>query len=296
MQPHLKEQARGTKRATRKTLAVFAVKSAIVAVLLGWLIASGSFSLQTLLGIRFGFALVGVFVCQALMLVLPLVRWHLLLRAQGLNIGLGRTLQIGFIGYFAALFLPNLVGVDGTRIVWGSLESKGRSADLVSTVVIDRALGLMGLVSVAILFGAFVVWRVSHSPIQRVFLIGVLFLVALVGSIVALCNPRLEAGVARFPVLKHIALLARPMQAYRQQKIAVVVAFVISVFGHMAAAAPASFAFRCLDSAVSLPYVFAITPVVNLAGMIAVIPLGLGVADSVAEFLYPVACVHAGPK
>jgi len=75
-------------------------------------------------------------------------KWNLLLRAKGFSLSLVTLAWIWLINNFAGLFLPTTVGEDVARTL--SLNRVvSNPAEAVSSVVVDRAIGLMTLLIVA---------------------------------------------------------------------------------------------------------------------------------------------------
>jgi uncharacterized membrane protein YbhN (UPF0104 family) len=104
--------------------------------------------------INLPFLLAGLLLYAAAAL-LTFVRWYVLVRAQGLPFRLAEALRLGMIGFFFCTFLPGSVGGD---IVKAAALARGQSRRTVAvaTVLMDRAIGLWGLVwFVALLGGAF---------------------------------------------------------------------------------------------------------------------------------------------
>ena len=76
------------------------------------------------------------------------LRWVVLLRARGTRLPWWRALQINLIGNFFNNFLPSTIGGDIVRAHRLS-ALKGKMADSVASVVIERALGLLALAIIA---------------------------------------------------------------------------------------------------------------------------------------------------
>jgi glycosyltransferase 2 family protein len=76
--------------------------------------------------------------------LLTLVRWYLLVRCQGLPLTLGNALRLGMIGCFFNLVLPGSVGGDIAKAAALAREQSRRTV-AVSTVIMDRIIGLWGL-------------------------------------------------------------------------------------------------------------------------------------------------------
>jgi glycosyltransferase 2 family protein len=81
------------------------------------------------------------------------VRWYLLVRAQDLPFTLRNAFRLGLVGYFFNIFLPGAVGGDLVKAAFIAREQKRRTV-AVSTVLMDRAIGLLGLIAIAAIVGS----------------------------------------------------------------------------------------------------------------------------------------------
>ncbi|HLW66086.1 MAG TPA: lysylphosphatidylglycerol synthase transmembrane domain-containing protein [Gemmataceae bacterium] len=93
-----------------------------------------------------------------------LVRWYVLVRAQQLPFSFGSAMGIGLVGYFFNTFLPGSVGGDLVKAAFIAREQSRRTV-AVSTVVIDRVVGLWGLVALIAAIGG-IYWISDPSFIQ----------------------------------------------------------------------------------------------------------------------------------
>ena len=89
-----------------------------------------------------------VFFLIALTLIIAGYRWNLLLRTQAIAIGNLRAINITCIAAFYNMFVPGGVGADATRIFYVLPFSHGRRGAGILSVIVDRVLGLLGLVSI----------------------------------------------------------------------------------------------------------------------------------------------------
>ncbi len=71
-------------------------------------------------------------------------RWYVLLRAAGGEISCWRSIQLTFAGLFASNFLPTTVGGDVVRLA-GALRYKCESGATVASLVLDRLVGMFGM-------------------------------------------------------------------------------------------------------------------------------------------------------
>jgi glycosyltransferase 2 family protein len=90
-------------------------------------------------------------ICLASVL-LTFVRWYVLVRAQGLPFTLLNAFRLGLIGYYLSTFLPGSVGGDIIKAAQIAREQNRRTV-AVSTVLIDRVIGLCGLFWLVALLG-----------------------------------------------------------------------------------------------------------------------------------------------
>jgi glycosyltransferase 2 family protein len=74
------------------------------------------------------------------------LRWHILLRSQGLSLHLLHTTRIVAMGAFFATFLPGAAGGDLVRGVYIYQASHGRRTSALLSIFIDRLIGLTAFV------------------------------------------------------------------------------------------------------------------------------------------------------
>ena len=94
------------------------------------------------------------YLCLAMILYLAGVvvrayRWHLLLQASGMNVPLKRLVILYFVGTFFSNVLPTGIGGDAVRM-YELYNRTQRSAESISTVLLDRATGLLMLFLMAL--------------------------------------------------------------------------------------------------------------------------------------------------
>jgi glycosyltransferase 2 family protein len=97
--------------------------------------------------------LAGAALCFSFALVLTLVRWFVLVRAQGLPFRFPDALRLGLIGFFFNTFLPGSVGGDIIKAAFLAREQSRRTV-AVATVIMDRVIALWGLIWFVAVLGA----------------------------------------------------------------------------------------------------------------------------------------------
>jgi len=103
---------------------------------------------QTLSGVRLAY-LVAALALTLVGIVVRAYRWQLLLDTLGLQFSLPRLTQLYFVGAFFSTFLPTGVGGDVVR-VYEVAQQSARSPEAISTVLLDRASGLLVLFLMAL--------------------------------------------------------------------------------------------------------------------------------------------------
>ncbi|NRA96263.1 MAG: flippase-like domain-containing protein [Planctomycetes bacterium] len=76
-------------------------------------------------------------------------RWQVLLRAQGIDVTFFESTRFTFIGFFFNNVVPGMTGGDVVKAVMIARAHKGRGPDAVSTVIVDRVVGLVVLAAIA---------------------------------------------------------------------------------------------------------------------------------------------------
>lgn len=83
--------------------------------------------------------------CLATAVTLTFVRWFWLVRALGLPFRFVDALRLGFIGYMFNLVSLGSVGGDLFKAVFLAREHPERKTEAVSTIILDRFIGLYGI-------------------------------------------------------------------------------------------------------------------------------------------------------
>ena len=95
------------------------------------------------LWIAAGFGVFGVVMLAAI------TRWQILLRVQGIRIGWGRLAALFMIGILFNPFMPGGTGGDVAKIFYLLKETPGRKPAALLAVLMDRLVGLFGLILIA---------------------------------------------------------------------------------------------------------------------------------------------------
>jgi uncharacterized membrane protein YbhN (UPF0104 family) len=264
-------------------LARIAVAAGLIAVL--W--ASGRLDLGRLLHLPRPGSLIPLTLAVTASLLLPVWRWWLLLRIQGIKEPLGRVWWLTWAGYFGALVLPGAAGGDLAK---GYLVLRRRDqgrARALSTVLADRALGLYSL----LLLGLFPIGWLSIRGQLSPGVVGMasmtlgLFLAATLGALCLLFPRSRRVLLAVVPKAWREAWdesLANYARAVWPLGLCLGISMVSNVVGLLSF----SLAGRTLGSEIPPAAALLAGPLVVLANNLPVSPGGIGVGESTAEALF----------
>jgi uncharacterized membrane protein YbhN (UPF0104 family) len=105
---------------------------------------------RTLAGARHRLGLVFVsLVGMSLTILFCSLRWHILLAAQGIRLGLRRATELNLVGVFFSMLLPGATSGDFLKAWYVARDTPGRRAESATTVFLDRVVGLLGLILLA---------------------------------------------------------------------------------------------------------------------------------------------------
>jgi glycosyltransferase 2 family protein len=272
-------------RVDRRTrVAVEAIVSAVVlGLLLRW--AGIHQVAHTLRGTDLRWFLPAVAVSAATVVLMAL-RWQMLLAAKSVPVGLGWLVRTYFVALFAGQFLPAAIGGDAVRVVELGRWS-GDAPEAVASVLIDRLVGLVSLVVLAVF--AVVVSGGNRRP--GVIAAEAAFGVAAAAVLVMLFSSRLRGVVARWleprATGRRLAVGQRfydALHAYRDHRGTLVAVGLLALVVQLARVGVIWMLVRALGLDVPAAVVLLAGPVVFAALALPVSLNGIGVREAV--FVY----------
>ncbi len=283
---------------SRKKIASAALKFAIPAVILGFLISRidwGKLADQQknypLLVAAILIAFVGV--------NLSFVRWCLLARCQGIALSLVEALRLGSIGFLLSFVSAGSVGGDLFKAVFLVKQSPGKGVEAVASVMVDRGVGLFGLL-LLVSCGFLVIDPPNASAgdtakFQQIK--WATFGLVIAGMVVLMILVFGGKGIDRFVqhasryrfIGKVVAKIGPPLRMFHHHPIAFLVSIVMSVFVHtMIVLSMYLIAKSLYMDHPTLKEHFVIVPIGMLAAALPIAPAGLGVYEAAIEWLYKV--------
>lgn len=251
-----------------KTLVKVAISLALIWLVLNAFDVKGVY--QHLRRIDSGVIAVAV-ICALCVVPLHALRWMIAITASGNHMPFATALRIVLIGHFFNQALPSSVGGDAVRI-WCAYRAGLGAGDAARTVILDRAISLVGLLLLA---GAGLPWLfdIVTDQAARLAIVAVIA-VGICGFLLFVSLPQLPPALLRWRLtraLVELAVLARRLTfapRFVMPILALAVAgFVIFVFIVYWLAAALQLGVRFSDCLLLVPPVLLISVIpVSIAG------------------------------
>jgi hypothetical protein len=206
-------------------------------------------------------------------------RWQTLLQAQGVRAPLRKLLGLYYVGTFFNSFLPSGFGGDVVRMY--ELSQQGADGALAtSTVLVDRALGLLLLFIMALVALPFS-WQLVPASVIRA------LLALIVGSVLGVwlfLNRRLVGGLsAHIGILRKVLANRKVASFYdsfpRYGALALARASAASLAFNLTLIAAQVYLARAVDVHISLGYFFLFVPILSSLLLLPISVSGLGVRE-----------------
>lgn len=232
------------------------------------------------------------------MLLSPLftgIRWHGLLRAQGIPIRLVRTLRLNWCGMFFNNVMFGLTGGDVVK-AWFVARETERKAAAVTTVFLDRVIGLTGMLAMAAVATLFVLDVPEMREASRA--IVVLMLAVAAGALVFFSRRLrrrlgLEWLLARVPAARHVQKIDRAVMLYRHRPWTLVASMMWSVLNQVSIFVGLYILSRAMGMRVPLVYFFVLPPIVTIVSALPINVAGWGVGEWMFAQLFALVGVGA---
>lgn len=279
----------GKKAATRWALT--SLKVTISVVLLTWIVSRANLA-DVFEAIAEANPLwLGIAAClPAVGYSISSVRWHGLLRVQGVAVPLRTLFQSNLVAGFARHFLPSTIGGDAVRGYdsWRAGASKSVAA---TTLVIDRLLGLIALVSFAVISIAVPSQLTTQHPTLRLAVMIVAGALLAIAWVVFVPTPRLIAGLRRIAgklpkALESVLIkILMGITAYQGKTSRLIRAFALSV---LLQANVVTFYFaigQAMDLQIPYHFYFFIVPIAAIVMMVPVSINAIGIREGIFVYL-----------
>lgn len=228
---------------------------------------------------------------------LSFVRWWMLVRCQGIQLSLLEALRLGAICFLLNFVSAGSVGGDLFKAIFLAKRRPGRRVQAVASVLVDRGVGLYGLLllaSAAFLFQGGGGESSLGGEEMRQLKLGTAVLVGLGTTVLAalVFGGRLVDRLVRFggtlPLVGGIVQkISPPLRMFHDHPIAFGVSIVMSVGVHaMLTISVYLIAMSLYPAVPTLAEHMIIVPIGMLASTLPLTPAGIGVFEAAIDWLY----------
>jgi glycosyltransferase 2 family protein len=221
-----------------------------------------------------------------------LLKWRVLVRAQGEDVRLADLAAFTFTGLFFGNFLPTTLGGDVVR-GFDMARHLRRAEDAAISVLMDRVIGLVALITAGAVMAAIAVFSWGRqdllAPAAVVWAAGAAALLGLA----AVLSGRLRRLVARLCEIGPLrrlapvwARLSTALQGYREHPIALLQAYLLGIGMLVTSNLVQYLLSQAVGAHIPLKYVFLCNPLTAFAPLIVPSLGGLGVNQGAYEVLY----------
>ncbi len=240
---------------------------------------------------RLGFFISGV-LCFCVVVLLGTYRWQLLLRAHQVNLRFLEVLKLFFIGHFFSQFMPGgIAGGDIVKSFYISAHTDDRKHEAVTTIFMDRMIGVFGLFGVLII--AIAVNLGSYGYGKKVIFV-LIFFAAVALLMLLFFNkglmkriPRMTDILDRIPYRDFIARTYNAFHYYKDRKFVLLVTLLFSTIIHVVLAAMVYFVAVGLGLETPFRKYLILVSLVNFVGSIPISPLGtVGTLDGAYVYFF----------
>ena len=209
------------------------------------------------------------------------VRWFIFIKAYKLNVSFFEANKYVFVGLFLGLILPSGAGVDLVRFFYAQRNNLDRRAEVLSSIFVDRFVGVIALVCLALLGVYFGVEKIREVAKELIWI-----MLLLIGFFIFMLTPLFEkiilslfGNVKRFRMGERIQKLINSFSLYKENKIVVISSFFISIIMQFFFGASAFFISKALGFNLNLVEIILITSAINFITMLPISFSGIGIRE-----------------
>ncbi len=230
--------------------------------------------------------LVAAFIMMMTGVVIRAFRWKILLNAIKVWIPLTELTAIYFIGFLFNNLLPSGLGGDAIRMVELNRHTE-RGSDAVTSVVVDRFLGLLALQSIALVA---LIFSWNAVPVIIAYFTILIFMVSIAAGYLLINRAlyqSLQERIALFKRITHIKTIKNLFESFQQYPLrAIKKSFLVSLLFNISLIAMNVFIGKALGAEASLGQYAIFVPITSLVLILPISFAGLGVREETYRQLF----------
>ncbi|MNJ96874.1 hypothetical protein D3C87_146080 [compost metagenome] len=277
-----------------KNLIIQILKVSFSVAIIYWLVSSGKLNfsaLKALLTPGYAFTALAL---VAMNIFLASERWRMLIKSQGLEAKSWPTFKLSLIGGFFNFAMPGGVGGDVIKAYYFTREFPGTKVIAVTSVLMDRVLGLFAMVLLALIVMFYDLAHILSVPtLWTLFLVIIaLFVVFIVALSMVFSSYLYDSGLLK-KVINKLPLSAKFMKLYESMHLygknggRIIATIVLSLISQCCAIVFLALVGQAAGfNEVSINTYFLVAPLGFMATAIPISPAGVGVGQAAFYFLF----------
>ncbi|MCX7947690.1 MAG: flippase-like domain-containing protein [candidate division WOR-3 bacterium] len=212
---------------------------------------------------------------------LSALRWFIYTRAYKLNINLIQANKYVFASLFLGLVLPSGAGVDLVRFFYAQRDNMQKRAEVLSSIFVDRLIGVIALIFLALLGIYFGIERIREISDKLIWI-----MLFLIGFFIFMLTPMFEriiilifGKIEKFRIGERMQKLINSFSLYKENKMIVVSTFFISILMQFFFGLSAFVISKALGFDLSPIEVVLITSAINFITMLPLSFSGIGIRE-----------------
>ncbi len=220
-----------------------------------------------------------------LSLLIVSLRWKIILKEYEINLSLSESFDMNWISSFFSNFLPTSIGGDSYRFLRINNLFEGRKKEILSSILIDRGIGLVGMLIISCFFGLLFWEKIVGEEVLLIIYLGVICFTIVI--IIIIFYPSLpvlnkEYSVNIFNQAKDLYNL---LASFKHNGVLVTVT-ILSVLFYMINIFATYLAFSAFDSTVSLLLLGFLIPIIGLSELVPISINSMGIKEGFAMFIF----------
>lgn len=231
------------------------------------------------------------------------LRLSWLFRPQDLHLSLRMSLQLTLVGFFFATFVPGSAGGDIARLFYATRENYGKKTEIMTVVIIDRAVGLFSMLLLPLLFAPMFPKLIQSVSVLRYLLISVAFLALCLLTVLVTCVygqsllSLLEREEFGFPKWRRLAIRGlQTVRTYRHSPGTLLSALGVSMLANLSLIAVTALGMLLVNPSSLEMKMCLVIPMGYVANSLPLTPGGLGVGETAFNALFDVTGLHGGAE
>lgn len=285
------------------------LKFSLAFIIIGYMVYSGRLDLSVVrTGLSHGWIMTSVLLLVILATTIALNRWRILLRGQGISFSFGHVVRYGLIGCFFNTTMPGAVSGDIIKAWYVISENQIKEkTPVLTSILLDRAMGVFGLVLVSFVPLAFrwndawanprlhSVALLVSSLAFGVFCFFVYVMLSVYGPFAVI--RRAMERLKRLPGGEAFLKAYDAFMSYRQHPEVLFQSLALSVCTHISVVTAVIFCSLALgENQLGLYQFFLLVPVGLITTAIPIAPGGLGVGHVAFQALFKLAGSNHGAE